>query len=274
MKTPVRQLMIGSAPFGNGFSLLAGPCVMESMDHCLRMAESIQKITADLGIPYVFKASFDKANRSSVSSFRGPGLDGGLRIMDAIKEKLGLPVISDVHTPEQIAAAGTVLDALQIPAFLSRQTDMLIEAGKTGKPVCVKKGQFLAPWDMQHAIEKVESTGNSNIMLMERGASFGYNNLVSDMRSLAIMRGFGTPVIFDATHSAQLPGGQGSTSGGDRQMAILLARAACAAGVDGLFLEVHDQPEKALCDGPNMIPLDELSALLRLVRDIDQLVSA
>ena len=274
MKSPVRTVRIGAAEFGNGLSLLAGPCVIESRDHALFMAERIAAIAARLGIPYVFKSSFDKANRSSAGSFRGPGLDEGLATLRAVKEKLGLPVISDVHTPEQIPAAAEVLDALQIPAFLSRQTDMLLEAGRTGKPVCIKKGQFLAPWDMKHALAKVESTGNTQVMLMERGASFGYNNLVSDMRSLAIMRSFGAPVVFDGTHSAQLPGGLGASSGGDREMAKLLTRSAVAAGVDAVFLEVHDAPDTALCDGPNMIPLAELEALLRLIKAIDAQITA
>lgn len=244
--------------------LIAGPCVIESETHPAFLAKEISAIARGLNIPYVFKASYDKANRSSVGNFRGPGMKGGLDILRGVKESLGLPVLTDVHGLEDIAAVGEVVDVLQIPAFLSRQTDILIEAARTGKVVNIKKGQFLAPWDMQNAVGKAASTGNHKICLTERGASFGYNNLVSDFRSLPIMRKF-APVIFDATHSAQLPGGQGSCSGGDREMAEVLARCAAAAGIDGLFLEVHDNPEKALCDGPNMIRLSRLEGLLRTI---------
>ncbi len=258
----------GSAPL----ALIAGPCVIESEDHARRMAEALCRLCARLGMPFIFKASYDKANRSSISSYRGPGLQAGLRILAAIRRDLGVPVLTDVHTPDEAKAAAEAVDAIQIPAFLCRQTDLLLAAGGTGKPVNIKKGQFLAPWDVANLIEKVESTGNRAIILTERGTTFGYNNLVSDMRALPIMRRCGVPVVFDATHSAQLPGGQGRSSGGDRALAVVLARAAVAAVVDGLFLETHDRLDEALCDGPNMIALDDLDGLLRIIQAIDAAV--
>jgi 2-dehydro-3-deoxyphosphooctonate aldolase (KDO 8-P synthase) len=263
---------MGSATIGGGgrLALIAGPCVIESERHARSLAEALARLANDLGLPFVFKASFDKANRSSLSGFRGPGLEKGLAVLAAIRRDLGLPVLSDIHSAEQARPAAEALDVIQIPAFLCRQTDLLLAAAAAGKPVNVKKGQFLAPWDMKNVVEKLAASGCRDVILTERGASFGYNNLVADMRSLAIMRGFGTPVIFDATHSAQLPGGKGSSSGGDRAMARVLARAAAAAGIDGLFLETHDHPDQALCDGPNMIPLAELKGLMETVLALDE----
>ena len=225
-----------------------------------------------LSMPLIFKASYDKANRTSIGSFRGPGMKEGLRILAKVKESLGLPVLSDIHSIEQIAPAAEVLDVLQIPAFLCRQTDLLIAAAKSGRVINVKKGQFLAPWDMKNVAGKLAASGNENIILTERGVSFGYNNLVVDMRSFPIMRASGYPVVFDATHSVQLPGGQGESSGGQREFVEYLSRAAVAAGIDGIFMEVHEDPDKALCDGPNSIPLSELALLLKKLRAIDALV--
>jgi 2-dehydro-3-deoxyphosphooctonate aldolase (KDO 8-P synthase) len=241
--------------------LIAGPCVIESEAHARKMADAIQRITADLGVPYIFKASYDKANRTSVTSFRGPGLVEGTRILKAIREAHGLPVLTDVHEPGHCAVAAEGVDVLQIPAFLCRQTDLLLAAAHTGRAVNVKKGQFVAPWDMQHAAGKLESTGNRRFFLTERGASFGYNNLVVDMRSLAIMRNL-APVVFDGTHSVQIPSGANGVSGGQPEFIPLLTRAAVAAGVDGLFLEVHDNPAEAKSDGANALPLDRLRPLL------------
>ena len=253
--------------------IIAGPCVIENEDITFHTAERLKEICASAGLPLIFKSSFDKANRSSISSYRGPGIDKGLRILSDIRSSLGVPVISDVHSVEEITPAAGVLDALQIPAFLCRQTDLILAASKTGKTVNIKKGQFLAPWDMKNIIDKFISTGNTKLMLTERGSSFGYNNLVVDFRAFPIMRAFGYPVIFDVTHSLQLPGGQGTCSGGQREYAVPLARAAVAAGVDGLFMEVHPEPEKALCDGPNMIRLDELPGLLKSIGDIHELLT-
>lgn len=253
-------------------ALLAGPCVLEGYERSLAIGKAVKEITDRLGIPYIFKASYDKANRSSFHSFRGPGLTEGLILLQKIKTELGVPVVSDVHETIQTAPAAQVLDILQIPAFLCRQTDLLNSAAQTGKAVNVKKGQFLAPWDMKNVISKLEEAGNEKILLTERGASFGYNNLVTDMRSLAIMRSFGYPVVMDATHSVQIPGGQGTTSGGQSQFVPHMARAAAAVGIDALFLEVHDNPAEALSDGPNMVRLDELEALLKDVLTIDALV--
>lgn len=266
-----RQINMGGVAIGGGgrLALIAGPCVIESEAHARMMAEKLCRVAADAGVPYVFKASYDKANRSSVGNFRGPGLKEGLRILAAIKKDLRVPVLSDVHDESEVAPAAEALDVLQIPAFLCRQTSFLVAAGKTGLPVNIKKGQFMAPWDMKNAIGKVESTGNRNVILTDRGATFGYNNLVADMRALPILRSFGAPVVFDATHSAQLPGGEGASSGGDRKMARVLARAAVAAGVDGVFLEVHDNPPAALCDGPNMIPLADMPRLLETLNALD-----
>lgn len=250
-------------------ALLSGPCVIESRDHALFLAEKISEIARKAGFAYVFKASFDKANRSSGTSYRGPGMDEGLKVLAEVKEKIGVPVVTDIHTEDQVEAVAQVVDILQIPAFLCRQTDFILAAARTGKAVNVKKGQFLAPWDMQNVVEKIRSVGNENVLLTERGASFGYNNLVSDMRSLAVMRGFGYPVVFDATHSVQLPGGQGTSSGGQRQFIEPLARAATATGIDALFVESHNDPDNALSDGPNNLPLDRLADLLDRVRRID-----
>lgn len=250
---------------GDRFFLIAGPCVIESEDLVFNSAEFLKDITKRLGITLIFKSSYDKANRSSVKSFRGPGIEKGLRILWDLKNKFNLPVLSDVHSLDEIGVVSEVLDVLQIPAFLSRQTDLIIRASLTGKPVNIKKGQFLAPWDVKGIIEKFISTGNNDLILTERGTSFGYNNLIVDMRSIPIMRSFGYPVVFDATHSVQLPGAMGSSSGGERKFAPYLLRAAVATGVDGIFMEVHPDPDKALCDGPNMIRLDDLEGLLSLV---------
>ena len=242
--------------------LIAGPCVIESREHSFFMAAELKRIAVEAGISFVFKASFDKANRTSIKSFRGPGLHEGLQILTDIRREIGVPVLSDVHTVEQAAVAGEVLDILQIPAFLSRQTDLIVAAARTGKIVNVKKGQFLAPWEMQNVVEKMRETGNQRCILTERGSSFGYNNLVVDFRSFPIMQSFGVPVVFDVTHSLQLPGGQGARSGGQPEFIPHFARAGVAAGVDGLFMEVHDNPAKALSDGPNALKLSLLSNLL------------
>ncbi|WP_462332147.1 3-deoxy-8-phosphooctulonate synthase [Schwartzia sp. (in: firmicutes)] len=248
---------------GNPLVLMAGPCVLEDYERCLFIGRTIRDITSRLGIPYIFKASFDKANRSSFHGFRGPGIDKGLEMLANIKKELGVPVVTDIHNEFQPEPVAKVVDVLQIPAFLCRQTDLLNAAAKTGAVVNVKKGQFMAPKDMRNVVDKLLEGGNSNIVLTERGASFGYNNLVVDMRSFPIMRSFGYPVVFDATHSVQLPGGSGTSSGGNRELAEYLARAAVGAGVDGLFMEVHDNPEEALCDGPNSIYLDKLEDILK-----------
>jgi 2-dehydro-3-deoxyphosphooctonate aldolase (KDO 8-P synthase) len=245
--------------------LISGPCVIESRRHALQTAVRLRDIAADAGIPLIFKSSYDKANRSSVKSYRGPGLEEGLEILAAVREETSLPVLTDVHSPAEAAAAGEVVDVVQIPAFLCRQTDLLAAAAASGKLVNIKKGQFLSPWDMKNVVEKVHSAGNPRILLTERGSCFGYNNLVVDMKSLEVMRGLGYPVVFDATHSAQLPGGLGHASGGQREFVPVLARAAVAAGVDGLFFEVHEDPDRALSDGPNSLRLDELPALLARV---------
>lgn len=254
------------------FVLLAGPCAIEEEDRVLRIAEGIKKITDKLGIPYVFKASFDKANRSSIESYRGPGLEEGLRILERVKKEFELPVISDIHLPEQAAVAAEVLDIMQIPAFLSRQTDMLTAAGKTGSIINVKKGQFLAPWDIDQVVAKIESTGNQRILLTERGVSFGYNNLVVDMRSLPRMRKTGYPVVFDSTHAVQLPGGAGDSSDGEKEYVPYLMRAALAVGIDSLFMEVHDNPAVAKSDGANMIPLAKLEGILKQGLAVDRAV--
>jgi len=259
---------------GNPLVLIAGPCVIESESLALRVAGAIKKLSSRLSIPFIFKSSYDKANRTSINSFRGPGLEEGLRILRKVKEEIGVPVLSDVHSPEEAREAADVLDAIQIPAFLSRQTDLLKAAGRTGKPVNVKKGQFLAPWDIGRVVEKISSTGNRNILLTERGFSFGYNNLVADMRSLVVMRTFGYPVIFDASHSVQLPGGKGHSSGGEIQFIAPLARAASAVGIDGLFIEVHPSPERALSDGANSLRISDLPALLEQIKEISKVVSS
>lgn len=270
----MKEVKIGNLTVGGGkgLFLLAGPCVIEDPERTLMIGRRTKEICDRLGIPYIFKASFDKANRSSYSSFRGPGLEEGLKILAHIKKELQVPVVSDIHSVEQIEPAAEVLDVLQIPAFLCRQTDLVYGAAKTGKCVNVKKGQFMAPKDMINVLKKMEEAGNENLMLTERGASFGYNNLVVDMRSFPIMRDFGYPVIFDATHSVQLPGGAGTISSGQREFVPFLSRAAVGAGVDGLFMEVHDNPEEALSDGPNMVRLDDLEAILRDLKAIDTIV--
>lgn len=260
--------------FGNNrpFVLFAGPCAIESEERVLKLAEGIKKITDKLNIPLVFKSSYDKANRSSIDSYRGPGIEKGLKILQKVKNEFNLPVISDVHTEEQAKIAAEVLDVIQIPAFLCRQTDLVTAVGKTNKIVNVKKGQFLAPWDIDQVVKKIKSTGNEKILLTERGVTFGYNNLVVDMRSLPRMRKTGYPVVFDATHSVQLPGGAGDSSDGDRQYVPYLTRAAVGAGIDALFLEVHDQPEEALSDGANMVRLENLEKILKQAQAIDNLV--
>jgi len=267
----MKQVKVGSATFGGAkqLVLIAGPCAIESEGLVMRVAEALKKLTAEVGCELVFKASYDKANRTSVTSFRGPGIEEGLRILERVKKEFDLPVISDVHDITQVKPAAEVLDIIQIPAFLSRQTDLLVAAGETGRAINVKKGQFLAPWDIQHGIGKIESTGNENILLTERGVSFGYNNLVTDMRSLVIMREMGYPVIFDATHSVQLPGGAGGSSAGQRQYVGALSRAAAATGIDGLFWEVHEDPEHALCDGPNSLPLAQVKTMLQQILAFD-----
>ena len=253
------------------FFLIAGPCVVESEGLVLDIAGRMQEITGALGIPYIFKASYDKANRSSRASFRGPGIEEGLRILSEVKRQFGLPVLTDVHEDTPMAEVASVVDVLQTPAFLCRQTNFILSASSQGKPVNVKKGQFLSPWEMKNVIDKARSTGNEQVLACERGFSFGYNNLVSDMRSLAVMREY-APVVFDATHSVQLPGGQGSASGGQREFVPVLARAAVAAGVSGVFMETHPDPAQALSDGPNAWPLDRMRSLLEVMQQIDAAV--
>ncbi len=270
-----REVSVGNVIFGGNrpFVLIAGPCAIEEEGLTLRIAAYLKDLCGELGIPLVFKASFDKANRTSASAFRGPGMAEGLNILAKVKAQYGLPVVSDIHDQTQIAAAAEVLDIIQIPAFLSRQSDLLAAAGATGKAINVKKGQFLAPWDMRNVAAKVQETGNQNVLLTERGATFGYNNLVVDMRSLVIMREVsGCPIIFDATHSVQLPGGAGTSSGGQRQYVGALSRAAVAIGIDGLFWEVHENPDAALCDGPNSLELTSLRPMLEELVAIDRLV--
>ena len=269
-----RVVNIGSVKVGGGNSLvfIAGPCVIESEDSTLRAAEQLKEYSETYNIPLIFKSSYDKANRTSVNSFRGPGIKEGLRILAKVKEQTGLPVLSDIHSIEEIGPAAQVLDVIQIPAFLSRQTDLIVAAAKTGIPVNIKKGQFLAPGDIKNTIEKAVSTGNENITITERGTSFGYNNLVVDMRSFPIMSDYGYPVIYDATHSVQLPGGQGTCSGGQREFIVPLARAAVSAGCDAIFMEVHENPDKALCDGPNMLSIKEFPALAKQLMELHSLV--
>ncbi len=264
MTRPMHTIEIAGLKVGEGLPhlVIAGPCVIEDAGLILETAKELKQITGDLKLPFIFKSSYDKANRSSDESFRGPGLKKGLAALQRVREELGVPILSDVHTAEEAAEAGKVLDVLQIPAFLCRQTDLLVAAARTGRVVNVKKGQFLAPWDMANVVQKIEAAGNRKILLTERGASFGYNNLVTDFRSLPIMRRLGYPVIFDATHSVQLPGGAGTRSSGQREFVAPLARAAVAVGCEGLFMEVHPDPDKALSDGPNMVPLKEVRALL------------
>lgn len=254
--------------------LIAGPCVIESEVLALETAAALKEITLRLGIPFIYKSSFDKANRSSAKSYRGPGLREGLRILRTVREKIGVPVLTDVHEDTPIEEVAEMVDVLQTPAFLCRQTNFIQAVAAAGKPVNIKKGQFLAPWDMANVVEKARTTGNEQIMVCERGVSFGYNNLVSDMRALAVMRETGCPVVYDATHSVQLPGGRGSRSGGQREMVPVLARAAVAAGIAGLFMETHPEPENALSDGPNSWPLDRMAALLATLVEIDRLVKS
>jgi len=268
------EIVLGSARLGGNspLFLIAGPCVIESEAHVRKIAESVATAAADAGVPYVFKASYDKANRSSVTSFRGPGLADGLKILGKIKADLKVPILTDIHEPAHAAPAAEVVDILQIPAFLARQTDLLVAAGKTGRIINIKKPQFVSPADMKNAVEKVASTGNMKIILTERGSSFGYQNLVVDFRGIPQMKQFGYPVVFDATHSVQLPGGQGHSSGGQPEFIEPLARAAVAAGVDGLFLETHDNPAAALSDGANALPLAQLPALLARMKELSTLV--
>ncbi|MFL2876157.1 MAG: 3-deoxy-8-phosphooctulonate synthase [Candidatus Pelagibacter sp.] len=254
------------------FTLIAGPCQLENEEHALKISSELKKITSSLGINLIYKTSFDKANRTSLKGKRGMGLEKSLPIFDKIRKEVGLPVLTDVHTAEQCSLVAKHVDVLQIPAFLCRQTDLLIAAAKTGKIINVKKGQFLAPWDMSNVIKKIEESGNKNILITERGASFGYNTLVSDMRALPIMSRFGFPIVFDATHSVQQPGGMGEKSGGQREFVPYLARAAIAVGVGAIFMETHEDPDNAPSDGPNMVPLNEVKALLKKLTEIDKLV--
>jgi 2-dehydro-3-deoxyphosphooctonate aldolase (KDO 8-P synthase) len=272
----MKQVTLNNFTIGDqtGFVLIAGPCVLENEAAAMEIASFLKELTSKLQIPFIFKASYDKANRTSVHSYRGPGAKKGLKILKNIKEKIGVPVLSDVHRFEEIDAAADVLDIMQVPAFLCRQTDFVVEIAKKAKIVNVKKGQFLAPWDVANIIQKIKTAGHENILITERGASFGYNNLVFDVRSLPIMRAMGYPVIFDATHSVQLPGGAGTASGGERDMVPYLARAAVAAGVDGVFMEVHPDPEKALCDGTNSLDLSSLEDLLTTLKKIDEITKA
>lgn len=270
----MKQLKLNNFTIGDraGFVLIAGPCVLENETAAMEIAFYLKQLTSKLQIPFVFKASYDKANRTSINAYRGPGIDEGLKILKNIKEKIGVPILSDVHRFEEIEAAAGVLDIMQVPAFLCRQTDFIVEIAKKANIINVKKGQFLAPWDVANIIAKIKAAGNENILITERGASFGYNNLVFDVRALPIMRAMGYPVIFDATHSVQLPGGAGTSSGGQREMVPYLARAAVAAGVDGIFMEVHPDPEKALCDGANSIYLDSLGEMLTTLKKIENAV--
>jgi 2-dehydro-3-deoxyphosphooctonate aldolase (KDO 8-P synthase) len=268
--TETREIQIGSVHLGGStpLALIAGPCVIESEAHAMRMAESIAKIASELHVPYIYKASYDKANRSSLSSYRGPGITEGLRVLRKIKDQFKLPILTDVHDVAQVAPAAEVAEVLQVPAFLSRQTDLLLAAGRSGRVVNLKKGQFLSPWEMANAVEKVASTGNKNIFITERGTSFGYQNLVVDMRTFPILRKLGYPVVFDVTHSVQLPGREGKSSGGQPEFIEPLARAGVAAGIDGIFLEVHDNPSAALSDGTNALPLEKLRGLLTRLTEL------
>jgi|TARA_B000000565_G_scaffold68823_1_gene47886 2-dehydro-3-deoxyphosphooctonate aldolase (KDO 8-P synthase) len=259
----LRDIKVGNVIFGkDNLGIIAGPCVIENRDHSLEMSYAIKEVSEDVGIPIIFKSSFDKANRTSIKSFRGPGIQEGMRILSDVKTETGLKVLTDIHSPDQAGLVSDVVDIIQIPAFLSRQTDLLIAAAKTGKPINIKKGQFLAPWDVEHIVKKVEESGSQNILLTDRGTQFGYNNLVADMRAIPLMKQFGYPVIFDATHSAQLPGGSGGHSSGMRDMIPTLARAAVAAGCNGVFMEVHNNVDKAKSDAATQWPLDKLATLL------------
>ncbi len=269
-----RVVRIGRLSLAQGRSLflIAGPCVIESEAHALMMARRLSAVARRLGIPYIFKASFDKANRTSASSYRGPGLERGLQILSRIRRETGVPVLTDIHDVSQVAPAAEGCDVLQIPAFLSRQTDLLEAAGRSGAAVNIKKGQFMSPWDMRNAVEKIEKSGNRRILITERGTTFGYNNLVVDMRGLAVMRAWGYPVVLDCTHALQLPGGEGIRSGGQPEFIETLARAGVAAGADGIFMEVHDHPEKALSDGPSSLDLQAFAPLARRLRDLGNFV--
>ncbi|MGH7845482.1 MAG: 3-deoxy-8-phosphooctulonate synthase [Candidatus Binatia bacterium] len=269
-----KSVKVGGFEIGAGkpLAVIAGPCVIEGRDPALRHAEFLKNAADRIGLPFIYKSSYDKANRTSLSSYRGLGLEKGLEILREVKEKVGVPILTDVHEQEQIAAVKQVADILQIPAFLCRQTDFVVAVARSGNIVNVKKGQFLAPWDLRHVVDKIVSTGNEQVLVTERGVCFGYNNLVSDMRSLAILRDVGYPVVFDATHSLQLPGGRGNASGGERKFIAPLARAGVAVGVDALFMEVHEDPDRALSDGPNSLPLREVEELWRLAKEIDSLV--
>jgi len=269
-----REVHIGNITIGgkNPLALIAGPCVIETEDITLRIAEKLTEYSKKSNIPFIFKSSYDKANRTSVNSYRGPGIDEGLRILQKVKEKFEVLILSDIHSVNEIEKAADVLDVIQIPAFLCRQTDIIVAASITGKPVNIKKGQFLAPSDIKNIIDKFTSTGNHNLLVTERGTSFGYNNLVADMRSIPIMQGFGFPVIYDATHSVQLPGGLGNSSGGQREFIEPLARAAVAAGCNAVFMEVHEDPDKALCDGPNMLNIESFFALAKKLTELNRLV--
>ncbi len=269
-----KSVKVGGFEIGAGKSLalIAGPCVIEGREAALRHASLIREVTDRVGIPYIYKSSFDKANRSSLESYRGPGIERGLEILAEVKEKIGVPLLTDVHEKEQVSLVQEVVDVLQIPAFLCRQTDFIIAVAQSGRVINVKKGQFLAPWDMRNVIEKIVSTGNEQVMVTERGFSFGYNHLISDMRSLVVMRELGYPVVFDATHSLQLPGGLGKASGGERQFIGALARAGVAVGIDAIFMEVHENPDRALSDGPNSLSLRDLEGLLKRLKEIDGIV--
>ena len=270
----MKEITVGKVKVGAGnpFVLIAGPCVIESEASALRHAKALKALTLRLGIPFIYKSSFDKANRTSVDSFRGPGLKKGLVVLKKVKETLGLPILTDVHCRADIKEASKIVDVIQIPAFLSRQTDLIVAAAESGKVVNIKKGQFLAPWDMNNVVKKIESTGNKNIILTERGVSFGYNNLVSDFRSILIMKEFGYPVIYDATHSVQMPGGLGNKSGGERRFIPYLSLAAIACGADGIFIEVHEDPDNALSDGPNMVKLKDLEEILIKLKKVEKAV--
>lgn len=269
-----KSVTIGNIEIGGGrpLAIIAGPCVIESRESALKHASLLKEAADRVGVPYIFKSSYDKANRSSANSYRGPGLVKGLEVLAEIKKKTGVPLLTDVHEREQVSSVREVADVLQIPAFLCRQTDFVLAVARSGRVVNVKKGQFLAPWDIGNVVDKIVSTGNDQVLLTERGVSFGYNNLISDMRSLVVMRGLGYPVVFDATHSLQLPGGLGPASGGERKYIAPLARAGVAAGVDALFMEVHEDPDHALSDGPNSLPLKEFEGLIRVVKEIDGLL--
>ena len=273
MSVSINPFKVGSIEVGSGnLFLIAGPCIVESESHALKMAEAISSITNRLGVSYIFKSSYDKANRTSINAHRGPGIEEGLRVLGRVRSEIGIPVLTDVHETGQVRAAAEVADVLQIPAFLSRQTDLIAEVARSGRAVNIKKGQFLAPQDVLHAIEKASSQGNQRVMITERGTSFGYNNLVVDFRGIPIMRGFGYPVVYDVTHSLQRPGGLGTASGGDSEFIEYLARAGTACGVDGIFMEVHDDPAAALSDGPNSLPLERLAPLLEKLKAIHELV--